>query len=101
MLGNMMEKLQAMQQKMKESKERLDRVQIAAEAGNNAVQVVVSGNREVKSIEIEPSMCLPERREELEDFLIIALNRALKQAENSWESEMRGSAGGLFSNMGI
>ena len=101
MLGNMMDKLQEMQRKMKESKDRLDLLRIEAEAGNNAVKVVVNGNRELKSIEIEPAMCLPERREELEDFIVIALNRALKKAEQSWESEMRGSAGGLLSNMGI
>jgi len=101
MLGNMMEKLQEMQQKMKESKERLGRLRIEAEAGNNAVKVVVNGNREVRSIEIEPSMCLPERREELEDFIVIALNRALKLAEASWETEMRGNAGGLLSNIKV
>ncbi|RAI98709.1 hypothetical protein LX64_04694 [Chitinophaga skermanii] len=101
MFGDLMGKLQGAQQKMQEAKERLAHITVEAEAGEGLVKVVVTGSREVKSIEIDPSLCSADRKEELEDLTITALNRALKNAENTWETEMKGVAGGMFGGMGI
>lgn len=101
MFGDMLGKLQEMQQKMEESKAKLSDVRVEAEAGSGAVKVVMDGNRKVISIDVESYMCLPERKEELEDFLIIATNRALELAEAKWENEMKGSAGNMLSKFGL
>lgn len=94
-------KLQEAQQKMNESKDRLKHITVEGEAGNGAVKVVVTGDREVKSIGIDPALLEGDRKEELEDLLISALNRALKNAENVWESEMKNAAGGMLGGMGL
>lgn len=94
-------KLQEAQQKMNDSKERLKHITIDGEAGNGAVKVVVTGDRAVKSIGIDPALLESDRKEELEDLLISALNRALKNAENVWESEMKNAAGGMLGGMGL
>ncbi|NIG52336.1 YbaB/EbfC family nucleoid-associated protein [Chitinophaga sp. Cy-1792] len=88
-------KLSQIQTKMKEGKERLANVTLAGEAGNGAVKVAVDGNRQVKTIDIAAELLVPEKKEEMEDLLITALNRALKAAENSWEAEMKNAAGPL------
>ena len=43
----------------------------------------------------------PDRKEELEDLLVTALNRALKSAEQTWEDEMKGLAGGMLGGLGM
>jgi nucleoid-associated protein EbfC len=89
-------KLQEAQQKMQEGKQKLANVIIDGEAGEGAVKVTVTGNKEVKTISIDNQLLAPERKEELEDLLITALNRALQNAENKWEEEMKGLAGGML-----
>lgn len=86
---------------MNETKERLKNITVAGEAGNGAVKVVVTGNREVQSLEVDPSLLQTDKKEELEDLLITALNRALKNAENTWETEMKDVAGGMLGGMGL
>ncbi|QEH40191.1 YbaB/EbfC family nucleoid-associated protein [Chitinophaga sp. XS-30] len=101
MFGDLFGKLQEAQQKMNDSKERLKSVIVEGEAGNGLVKAVVTGNREVKSLDVDASLLAADRKEELEDLLITALNRALKNAENAWESEMKGVAGGMLGGIGL
>ncbi|ASZ14815.1 YbaB/EbfC family nucleoid-associated protein [Chitinophaga pendula] len=101
MLGDLFGKLQEAQQKMSESKARLAQITVEGEAGDGAIKVLVTGNREVKSIEVSPRLLAEEQKEELEDLLITALNRALKNAEEAYEAEMKGVAGGMFGGLGL
>ncbi|RPE13700.1 YbaB/EbfC family nucleoid-associated protein [Chitinophaga lutea] len=101
MFGDLFGKLQEAQQKMSDTKERLKNITVAGEAGNGAVKVVVTGNREVQSLEVAPELLSADKKEELEDLLITALNRALKNAENTWEAEMKNVAGGMLGGMGL
>jgi hypothetical protein len=101
MLGDLFGKLQEAQQKMQEGKQRLGNITVEGAAGEGTVKVIVTGNREVKSITIAEHLLTPENKEELEDLLITALNRALKNAENAWEAEMKGVAGGMLGGLGM
>lgn len=101
MFGDLFGKLQEAQQKMQEGKQRLANVTVDGEAGDGAVKVIVNGNREIKSITIGDHLLSPDNKEELEDLLITALNRALKNAENAWEAEMKGVAGGMLGGLGL
>lgn len=94
-------KLQEAQQKMQEGKQKMANITIDGEAGEGTVKVSVTGNRDVKTISIDNQLLSPERKEELEDLLIIALNRALQDAEKTWEEEMKGLAGGMLGGMGL
>lgn len=85
---------------MQEGKQKLANVTIDGEAGEGAVKVTVTGNREVQSISIDNKLLSPDNREELEDLLVTALNRALKNAEKAWEDEMKNMAGGMLGGMG-
>lgn len=96
MFGDLLNKFQEAQQKMNEGKQKLANVTVDGDAGDGAVKVSVTGNREVKTISIDNQLLSPERKEELEDLLIIALNRALQNAEKMWEDEMKGLAGNML-----
>ena len=84
-LSNMMGKLQEAQQKVEETKKRLDTVLID-EGSSDKVQVTITANREIKAISIDES--LMEDSEELEDYLILTLNNALNRAGEINEQEL-------------
>lgn len=96
--NNMMKKLQEMQQKVEETKARLDTITVEGKASNGKVTVTMTGNRKVNAISINEKLGGFDR-EELEDLLIIATNDALEKAESVNESEMRSASAGMIPGM--
>lgn len=88
-ISGMMQKLQEAQQKVEETKKRLDTVLIDEEA-DGKVRVTVTANREIKSISIDPS--ITSDTEELEDYLILTLNKAITKASQINEQELAKAA---------
>ena len=96
--NNMMQKLQEMQQKVEETKARLDTITVEGKASNGKVTVTMTGNRKVNAISINEKLGGFDR-EELEDLLIIATNDALEKAESVNESEMKAASAGMLPGM--
>lgn len=94
----MMEKLQAMQQKAQESKEKLNEIRVSGEAGGNLITVELNGNRKMTGLSINTDLSSMEK-EDLEDLLTVAFNRAIEAADTANEAEMANSAQGLFPGM--
>lgn len=82
-------KLGQMKSKMEEVKNRLDAVSVTGESGGGEVKVMVNGNRKVLSVSIEPHLLFPEKREEVEELIETAMNRAMDEAVRVSEAEMR------------
>lgn len=93
----MMEKLQAMKQETELIKNRLDTIFVTGEAESGKIKVEISGNRKIKSISIDNSLL--KEKEELEELLIIATNRAIEQADHVNEMEMGKAAMNFMPNM--
>ena len=91
-MQGMMAKLQEAQVKIEEAKIRLNTVMVDGDSGNGAVVVTVTANREVKNIAIADELL--EDKDALEDYLIIALNKAIKKANEINEAEMAAAAKG-------
>ncbi|MBJ2173328.1 YbaB/EbfC family nucleoid-associated protein [Aureibaculum sp. A20] len=89
-LQGMMGKLKETQQKIEETKKRLDTVFVEGSANQGKIKITVSANRVVKNIVID-SVVL-EDKEELEDYLIIAMNDALKKANAINDAELAAAA---------
>lgn len=94
----MMERLQEMQQKTDDAKRRLDSITVTGEAPNNAIEVEMTGNRKIKNVKFNMDHSTVDQ-EELEDLLVIAFNKALENAENVYESEMKTVAMGMLPPM--
>jgi len=88
-LSGMMAKLKDAQQKIEETKKRLNTVLVDGEAGNGMVKVTVTANRKVKNNFIDNELT---DKEEIEDLLIIALNKALDKANSINETELATAA---------
>ncbi len=91
-MEGMMAKLQQAKQQIEEAKARLNTILVEGESGNGKVKVVATANREIRSIAIADDLFAD--KDELEDFLIIALNNALQQAHDVNEREMEAAAKG-------
>ena len=94
----MMEKLQAMQGRMEEIKNRLETIVVRGEAENGKIIVQINRNRKVKDIQLDPEL-LTGDKEELEELLAVAVNRAIEQADNVNNSEMQSAAMGMMPGM--
>ena len=89
-MAGMMGKLQEAQQKIEETKKRLHTVLIDEKSANGNVQVTITGNREIKAIQIDESLL--NDVEELEDYLVMTLNSAIKKASDIHEQELAAAA---------
>ena len=85
----MMGKLKEAQSKIEETKNRLDSVFIDEQSQDGSIKVSVTANRKIKSIEIDERLL--QDKEELEDYLLLTLNRALERASVINEQELAGS----------
>lgn len=85
MMG-MMNKIKETQAKVEETKKRLDTVTLQEKSNDELLKVKITANREVKSIEIDDKLL--EDKEQLEDYLILTLNKAIKKAGDVNEAEI-------------
>lgn len=93
--GNMMKKLQEVQENMASLQEELAVAEYSATAGGGAIEVTVNGSHEIKAIHIKPEVIDPEEPEMLEDLLMVSLNEAMRKADETAEREMGKLTGGL------
>jgi len=98
----MFDKLFEAQQKAEEIKKRLESISVKGEVENGAIQVIASANKKVKEVKIDEEFFKNADKEEIEELLVVALNKAFEQADNISQSEtaamtqeMLGSMGGL------
>ena len=96
---DMLGKLNEVKKTMDEIKSRLDKVSVDGEAGEGAVKVIMNGNRKVTALTVADKMLNAERKLELEEFLVLALNRASEKAQQVSESEMKAAGKGLLPNI--
>ena len=96
--GDMMGRLQEMKQKAEEIKTRLDETDLDIEAAGGDIKIKISGGRKIRSLDIAASLQHGDK-EELEEQLVVALNRAIDAADKLNEDEMKKAAGGLLPGM--
>lgn len=83
---NMMGKLKETQQKVEETKKRLDHVLVDEQSTDGLLKVTMTANRVVKNISVDDSLL--EDKEMLEDYLITTLNKVITKATNVNETEL-------------
>jgi nucleoid-associated protein EbfC len=85
-LMGMMGKLKEAQQKIAETKKRLDFVLIDEKSSDGFLEVTITANRTIKKITLSDSLL--NDKEMLEDYLVIILNKAIEKASNIHETEL-------------
>jgi DNA-binding YbaB/EbfC family protein len=85
-LMGMMGKLKETQQKIEDTKKRLNTVLIDEQSNDGLLKVTLTANRKIKSIEVDENLLSD--KEQLEDYLILVLNKAIEKASTINESEL-------------
>lgn len=89
--SNQLEMLQKMKLALEQSKARLAERRVVGEAGGGLVRIELDGNRTLRGLEINADLQNLDK-DALEDYLSIALEKALEQANSLNESETAASA---------
>ncbi len=85
-LMGMMGKLKETQAKVEATKERLNTVLVDEKSSDGLLQITITANREIKSIAIDNELL--KDKEQLEDYLILNLNKAIEKATKINEAEI-------------
>lgn len=92
MLGQMKE----VQRKLKEAQDNLGDITATGDAGAGMVTATVNGKRELLSISVDESLLTPSDKEMMQDLVVAAVNKALREVEEKAQDELQQSTGNLF-----
>lgn len=94
-MANLMKQAQRMQRQMEDGQKELETKEFTAAAGGGAVQVTVSGKKEILSVKLSQEVVDPEDVEMLQDLMVAAANEALRKADEANAELMNRMTGGL------
>ncbi len=101
-MNNLLKQAQKMQKQMEDAQKALEEEEITATAGGGAVEVTISGKKEITKVKIDPEAVDPEDVEMLEDLVMAAVNEAIRKMDELTQERMSsvtggaGNLGGLF-----
>lgn len=82
----MMGKLKETQQKIEDTKKRLDTVLVDEKSNDGLLQVTITANRQIRNITIDDALL--EDKDQLEDYLVMTINKAIEKATAVNEAEL-------------
>jgi DNA-binding protein YbaB len=96
----MFDKLFEAQQKAGEVKQRLDAISVTGTAEGGKIVVTANANKVIQSVTIADDFYKDADKEEIEELLVVAINKAMEQADNVSQSEMAAMTKDMFGGMG-
>ena len=94
-MNSMIKQAQKMQTKITELQEDIENREFSTTVGGGAVEVTMSGKKEIKKLVIKPEVVDPEDVEMLQDLIVAAVNEALRKAAEDAAGQMSKLTGGL------
>ena len=94
-MNNLMKQAQKMQKQMEEAQKQLEESEVTATAGGGAVEVTISGTKEVTKVKLSEEVVDPDDIEMLEDLIMAATNEALRKIEEATQQSMAKITGGF------
>jgi nucleoid-associated protein EbfC len=91
-IQKMMEQAQQMQEKLQR---QMAEMRVEATAGGGVITVVVTGNKQLLSIKIDPEAVSKDDVEMLQDLILAAVNDAHRKVDEGLASQMQGMMGGM------
>ncbi len=94
-MNNLMKQAQRMQRQMEEQQKALEEKEFTAAAGGGAVEITVTGKREVTKVHLDEEVVDPDDVEMLEDLIMAATNEALRKVDEASAATMSKLTGGI------
>lgn len=94
-MQSMIKQAQKMQEDMAVKQEELEATEFKAASGGGAVEVTMTGKKEIVALNIKPEVVDPEDVEMLQDLVISAVNECIRNLEETTSAEMEKITGGF------
>ena len=94
-MQGMLKQAQKMQEQVAQVQEELKTKEYNVSSGGGAVKILISGEKEIKQLELSPDIVDPTDIEMLSDLIIAAINEAIRTVESASEAEMSKITGGM------
>jgi DNA-binding YbaB/EbfC family protein len=91
----LMKKAQAVQAKMKDVQEELERLEVEGQSGGGMVKITLNGKGQMKAVALDPSLMVPQDREMVEDLILAAHADARAKVDRLAEEKMQAVTAGL------
>lgn len=95
-MSNIFKKMAEMQKQMANVQEMVGRITATSEAGGGMIKVTATGSLRIVKVELDPDIVDPEDIEMLQDLIIAGVNKALEEASEAAQNELRDQAGNFL-----
>ena len=93
-VSNVIKQAQKMQEEMEKVQEEMESKTVEATSGGGAVTVTANGKKEILTLKISPD-AVDDDVETLEDLIMVAVNDAIKKADDMMAEGMSAVTGGI------
>ena len=93
--NNMMKQVQKMQADMQAAQEELEQKEYTSVVGGGAVEITMTGKKNVTSVKIKPEVVDPDDVEMLEDLVVAAVNDVISKVESDSSETMQQITGSM------
>ncbi len=94
-MANLMKQAQKMQKQMEEKAKEMETKEFTATAGGGAVEVTVTGTKQMVKLKLNEEVVDPDDIEMLEDLIVAAVNEAFEKVDAESAGTMEGLTGGM------
>ena len=92
--SKILDKAKELETKMKESQEKIKKIETTGVSGGNSVKVTLNGDGEIVKLDLSPEI-LNEEKSIIEDLIMAAHNNAKSQLKTKTAEEISKTAGGF------
>lgn len=93
--GNPQKLLKQLQQKQEQMQQEIAALVVEATAGGGMVKVEMDGQKNLKSLKLEPDVVSKDDVEMLQDLVVAAVNEAARKVDLEVQEKMQALTGGL------
>lgn len=94
-IQQMMKKAQKMQNDVKSLQQELAAAEYSETVGGGAVEIVMNGAKQIKSVNIKEEVIDPEDKEMLEELIMLAVNTVIAKIDKEADDKVGSITGGL------
>lgn len=95
-LNDLFKQVQKMQADLDKFNQEFGEKTFELDAGAGAVKVLINGKKEVIGLTIQPEIINPDDKEILEDLVIAAINKAIREVEKNYQEELAQRTKGII-----
>jgi hypothetical protein len=93
--GNPKQLMKQLQQAQERIQKEIQALEIEATSGGGMVKVVMDGQKNVKSLKIDPEVVSKDELEMLQDLVTAAINEAARKVDEAVQEKIGGLTGGM------